>query len=127
MRGLSVDAKGRLRVPEACLEQAIVDILSLDNWSVFRTGWALTKAGRELGAVGMPDLLALRYGPDGGMAEVAWVEAKAEKRKPTTEQKLWHIAERRRGAMVWVAGEDFPATVEGFLAHYRASGFEIRG
>lgn len=44
----------------------------------------------------------------------------------TGGQRLWHAAERKRGAMVIVAGIDFDADTESFLAWYRASGLMRR-
>ncbi len=127
-RAIRLDRKGKLIVPESSLEAAIFDILSLDDWRVFRFGWAITEAGRQLSEVGAPDLLAIRYRDYmlAPAAEVLWIEVKTAGRKPDAGQKLWHVSERRRGALVWIAGDTFPATVEGFLAHYRGSGLQLR-
>lgn len=121
-RALKLDRRGKLVVPEASLEAAIFTLLSWDDWHVFRFGYALTEAKRELGEISSPDLLAIRYEPD----QVLWIEAKSKDGRADEGQKLWHIGERRRGATVWVAGDTFPATTEGFLAHYRTSGFMER-
>ncbi len=134
---LKLDRRGRLVVPETSLEQAIVDLLTYDNWRVFRFGWALTEAKRELGEVGSADLLAMRYA-DGdtectcevrygcACAQVLWCEVKSLRGRASGSQRLWHAAERKRGAMVIVAGIDFDADTESFLAWYRASGLMRR-
>ncbi len=59
-------------------------------------------------------------------AEVLWIEWKKLGGKASQHQQDWHTLERKRGALVWLAGVDFPASVEGFLDHYRASGLNRR-
>ncbi len=126
-RGLKLDRGGKLRIPESSLESAIFDLLTYDNFHVFRFGWAITQAGRELSEVGAPDLLALRYGlPPDWRTEVLWLEIKSATGRLSPEQRLWIIGERRRGALVWICGETFPATVEGFKEFYGASGLARR-
>ncbi len=127
MSGLKLDRHGKLAIPESSLESAIFNILSYDGFHVFRTGFAITEAGRQLGEVSSPDLLAIRYGlPPDWRTEVLWCEVKAQARKLTPEQRLWIIGERRRGALVVVAGEDFPADIDGWKAWYAASGLQRR-
>jgi hypothetical protein len=62
------------------------------------------------------------------VAEVLWVEWKRTRRgkatKATAKQNDWHRDERSRGALTLIAGEDFPATIEGFQAWYRDSGLQ---
>lgn len=41
-------------------------------------------------------------------------------------QRAWIVLERKRGALVWLAGEDFEASVDGFRDHYRKSGLMRR-
>ncbi len=55
-------------------------------------------------------------------AETLWIEFKSASGKPKKHQVEWHDKERARGALTWIAGVDFPASIEGFRAHYRASG-----
>ncbi len=125
--GLKLDRQGKLVVPESDLEDAIISLLCWDGWRVFRFGWALTEAKRELGEVSSPDLLAVRYcGCAPGLAEILWCEVKSRRGKADAGQKLWHDAERKRGALVWCAGLDFPATVDGFRDFYGASNLKRR-
>lgn len=74
-------------------------------------------------------------------AEVLWIEMKRLVAAPervrrngvqrqkwpratqaANHQKAWHARERERGALTLIAGEDFPATIEGFKEWYKASG-----
>lgn len=76
-----------------------------------------------------------------GQAEVVWLELKRLVASPervrrngvqrqrwpratqaANHQKAWHVRERERGALTLIAGEDFPATIDGFRDWYRASG-----
>ncbi len=59
-------------------------------------------------------------------AQVLWIEWKKKGGKAQQHQKDWHMAERARGALVWVSGEDFTATIEAFQQHYRESGLMRR-
>ena len=36
----------------------------------------------------------------------------------------WHTKERARGALTLIAGEDFPASVAGFIGWYQQSGLQ---
>ncbi|HET9304829.1 MAG TPA: hypothetical protein VFO46_02270 [Candidatus Sulfotelmatobacter sp.] len=55
-----------------------------------------------------------------------WVEFKSAGRKPTSAQMFWHERERSRGALTWIAGVDFEASIEGFMEHYAKSGLQRR-
>jgi hypothetical protein len=95
-----------------------------------------------VGELGMADHLYIRYACDEpwkrktadirdrvwrAHADVLFVEYKRPKGNATAHQRAWHAAERARGALTWIAGEDFkPATFEGFKAHYLASGLNRR-
>lgn len=71
-------------------------------------------------------------------AQVLWIEYKRERggngkrglftraEKAKIHQKAWHAAERARGALTLIAGEEdgFPATIEGFISWYQASGLQ---
>lgn len=59
-------------------------------------------------------------------AEVLWIEWKRPGGVAAPHQLEWIRLERSRGALVWRAGENFTATYDGFLAHYRASGLNRR-
>ena len=102
--------------------------------------------GKGFGEKGMADRLYIRYcnsanpnvkpwGTNRAMydplAEIIWVEWKRTVRgratKATQHQLDWHRDERARGALTLIAGEDFPATIEGFCAWYNASGLQRNG
>ena len=97
--------------------------------------------GKGFGEIGMADCLYIRYQPwpsewhDGNewkpkaecQALVLWIEwkkldAKGNPTKATQKQKDWHLAERKRGGLTLIAGEDFEATIEGFVEWYNRSG-----
>ncbi len=71
-------------------------------------------------------------------AEVLWVEWKRERggngkralftkaEKAKIHQVAWIEQERARGALVLLAGVDFPATIDGFQEFYRQSGLRRR-
>ena len=65
-------------------------------------------------------------------AEILWIEWKRRTEtgadtKAAEHQKAWHRDERAKGALTLIAGEDFPATVEGFIAWYEQSGLKRAG
>lgn len=130
---------------EKQIQKTVCDLLRAEGWRVFEFEQQFSEKKRStVGEKGMPDVLGIRYSAaqlrdfmtdlpwkSRGSAEVLWIEMKRiDKRGRTTkaraDQKLWHEAERARGALVWVAGEDFPATIDGFIAHYKASGLARR-
>ena len=117
-----------LAVREADIQAAVKKWLELDGWHVFITEAGLLEKSRKyVGEEGMPDLLAIRYAwpfrsPWKKEAEVLWIETKSRTAKHRAAQKIWQIAERQRGALVWVQRQDFPPTFEAFQEHYRASG-----
>ena len=97
--------------------------------------------GKGFGEKGMADRLYIRYGISQtgfltvgihnyrrSLTETMWIEWKRTVRgkatKPTRQQIDWHRYERALGALTLIAGEDFPATLEGFQVWYRASGLE---
>jgi len=137
---LRLDRKQRLVVPESSLESAVATIMQLDGWRYFHTEWALTQGGRPVLEVDMADALFIRYLAGAKIetslntgctlkapcAEVLWCEFKRIGEEATGAQRLWHAAERKRGAMVIVAGIDFVATSEGYLAWYQSSGLQRR-
>ncbi len=120
------------KVLEKNINSGIRTILELDGWHVFmmetvsRAEW-----GKFTGEPGMPDILAIRYIVDSllhsfndlqAMSEVLWIEGKRPYGIVAGNQRIWHAVERKRGALVWVGGEDFEASVDGFLEKYKASG-----
>ena len=126
----------RQRNSEADIERTCSDFLALDGWRSLKTDPCSDRArGKGFGEVGMADRLYLRYEPKpvetpnrqelGSIwpgCEVAWIEWKSKRGKPTPEQIAWHQVERARGALTWIAGVDFPASIEGFMQFYRESG-----
>ena len=56
------------------------------------------------------------------LSETLWIEFKSAKGTPKSHQIEWHTQERARGALTWIAGVDFPASIAGFIEHYRKSG-----
>ncbi len=131
---------------ESDIARTVRDFLAAQGWRVIVTDPVSDRSrGKGFGEIGMADLLVLRYRPwpvewhdENGwhpkvqcQAEVIWLElkridAKGRTTKATPAQKLWHQAERARGALVWVAGEDFEASIEGFCNFYKASGLMRR-
>lgn len=124
-----------IKVSEADLERAGTDLLIYDGWRPLKTDpvsrreWA-----KGFGEPGMADDLYLRYCDTRrlgcahwfAMGEILWVEWKRRKAKPKPHQRIWIEQERARGALVLLAGEDFPADYDGFLTWYRKSGLMRR-
>ena len=133
---------------EKDIQKTVTDHLKSEGWRVFEFEHEFSERKKKtLGEPGMPDILAIQYevtpiDTEGfskrlrdrcaAGAIVLWIELKRiDKRGRTTKagahQKAWHEAERARGALVVVAGEDFPASIEGWMAWYTASGLARRG
>lgn len=120
----------RPKLLEKHIQQQISDLLQLDGWRYLRM--EMDFFGKKAGERGMADALYIRYdharsGCDlqGCLmrrhCEVLWIEHKRPKGKNKDHQKAWQRAERARGALVWVAGEDFEPSLEGFKKEYRES------
>lgn len=122
-------------MPEWMFEAEATRILEEDGWRALRTDPVSDRGrGKGFGQVGMADHCYFRYSfpshPEPvwrAVAEVAWIEFKSAKGKPTSKQLEWHRDERARGALTLIAGQDFPASVEGFRDWYRASGLQRNG
>ncbi len=118
------------RITEAQLSKYIFDLLSNDGWHVFRMEPISRREwGKGTGEVGQPDLLAIRYAEYAdrspvwaSQAQVLWWEIKRKGGKVAEHQRDWHALERKRGALVAVAGEHHEATPEGAMQWYRNSG-----
>lgn len=116
------------KLTEAQFSKQIQDFLALDSWRVLRMEPVSRREwGRGFGEKGMPDLLAIRYGYNtatrvAGLSEVVWIEVKAKGGRAETHQINWHTMERARGALVLLAGVDFPAHFDGFAHWYAQSG-----
>lgn len=124
--------------PERDLEKACSDLLQYDGWRLLKTDPVSDRnRGKGFGEIGMADCLYIRYSryledcgpncvPCCAPCEVIWIEYKAPGGKPSRDQRAWIASETARGALVWLAGANFPASVDGFLAHYRGSGLMRR-
>lgn len=139
--GAASKAAPSVPLREKDIQRTICDLLKADGWRVFQfeQQWS-EKKRKTVGEKGMPDVLAIRYNALSGMTETdeeewdgditLWLELKRTIRgratKASTAQLLWHQAERARGALTWIAGVDFPATIEGFQEHYARSGLQRR-
>lgn len=118
----------RRRKLEAELEQASSDYLGWDGWRTIKTD---PKHLRGLGVieVGIPDRLYVRYsnlnmrnhGFDTA-GQIVWIEWKAPGGRLSLKQATWIQAERARGGVVWIAGQDFAPDYEAFKAFYATTG-----
>lgn len=111
--------------PEHMIEAECTRLLEQDGWRSLRTDPVSDRSlGKGFGEMGMADHLYLRYINlrFNGESHVLWIEFKSAKGKPAKHQIDWHTKERARGAVTWIAGVDFPASVAGFVEHYRKSG-----
>jgi hypothetical protein len=125
-------------VAESVIEAECTKILEADDWRALRTDPVSDRGrGKGFGEIGMADYLYVRYSGlgfednpkfDSARAEsqVMWIEFKRPGERPKKHQVTWHIKERARGALTLIAGDDFPASVEGFRAWYEASGLQRR-
>jgi hypothetical protein len=115
--------KPSAEIPEWMIEAECTKLLEEDGWRALRTDPVSDRSrGKGFGELGMADHLYLRYDAIYLRAHVLWVEFKSASGKPKKHQLDWHAKERARGALTWIAGVDFPATVEGFWRHYIKSG-----
>ena len=131
-KALQIDKQGKLKVSEADIERTCTEWLALDGWRCLKTNPCSDRArGKGFGELGMADCLYIRYVRDSWnpsfraeapLCGVMWIEWKRRGSKAKAHQTAWHVAERARGALVLVAGKDFPASIEDFQAWYRASG-----
>lgn len=116
---------------EAHIQQTCTQMLELDGWRSLRTSPVSNRArATGFGELGMADYLYIRYSlRDFGdrspvwasVAQVMWIEWKAAKGKAAPHQAAWIDVERARGALVLLAGVDFPASIEGFRNWYKTS------
>lgn len=123
---------------ESHIEQTCSEWLELDGWRTLKTDPVSRKEwGKGFGEIGMADRLYIRYhcgeireptleSRKRAFCDAMWIEWKSAKGRTRGEQIGWHAQERRRGALTLIAGEQFPKTIEGFMAWYRQSGL-MRG
>lgn len=125
------------KVSERQIQEASNQLMELDGWRVIHTDPRYLR-GLGVQEKGIADECYVRYlfppkrkevarsDKIKAQAEVLWVEFKRRTGKAMAHQRAWHDAERARGALTWIAGIDFTASVEGFKAHYLASGLARR-
>lgn len=119
---------------EKQIQQTVDEFMVLDGWRVIVTDPPHLR-GLAVQEEGICDRLFLRYsripvGPGSEPIHAAlasgcqalWIEHKRKGGKAGAKQKAWHAQERTRGGLVIVAGEDFDASVDGFLDWYAKSG-----
>ena len=130
---------------EAQIEAECTKLLAEDGWRPLRTDPVSDRGrGKGFGELGMADHLYIRYWGQcvhrkpqahdqrcnashlASGNEIMWIEFKRPGEKPAKHQIAWHAKERSRGALTLIAGEDFPATVEGFKDWYENSGLMRR-
>ncbi len=126
------------KITEAQIAAACNELLLADGWRGVVTDPPQLR-GLGVSEKGIPDGLYIRYddprvdavikrGKGEGtfwqriQAQVLWIEWKRKGGKAAQHQRDWHAAERARGALVLLAGEDFPATIDGFTDFYFNSG-----
>jgi hypothetical protein len=131
----------RITEKEADIQEACSQMLELDGWRRIRTDLKHLR-GMGVQEPGIADDLFIRYDHFDWfgsieeekemsvkvLSQVMWVEWKRidpragkdgiRSTKASQKQKDWHTLERKRGALVLVAGVDFPATIEGFRRWY---------
>lgn len=115
-----------MKLKETDIARACTDFLALDGWRPIKMEPVSNRAwGKGTGEKGQPDYLYIRYGA-GASAEVLWIEWKAPRGKVAPHQRDWHTLERKRGATVWVATEQFEPNIDAFMGFYRRSGMARR-
>ena len=123
---------------ERQIQETCDGFLTLDGWRLIKTDLPHLR-GLGVQEKGMPDRLYIRYLHDcegiqcscdkhgaTGRAEIMWCEWKKRGGKAAQHQKTWHYRERLCGALTLIAGEDFPASIEGFMDWYAKSGLQRR-
>lgn len=114
---------------EAHIQETCSHLLALDDWRRVRMDMKQLR-GMGVQEPGMADDLFIRYlftdpwntAEIRAHTEAMWIEWKSKRGKASDHQKAWHTLERKRGALVLVAGQDFFASIEGFKAWYKYSG-----
>ncbi len=129
------EAPDRLEAP---IQAECIQLLIEDGWWPLRTDPVSDrKRGTGFGAIGFADytvfrpmrvtqLVPLQKMPAGCACEVLFLEFKSPKGSPSKEQLKWHRNQRAMGFATFIAGVDFPPSVQGFKEFYRASGLARR-
>lgn len=118
---------------EAHIQATCTDWLALDGWRCVRTDMPHLR-GLGVSEPGMADNLYIRYArmpkevpiDTRILADVLWIEWKKRGGKAKQRQQDWHVKERALGAFTLIAGEDFPASIEGFCNWYAGSGLQLK-
>lgn len=109
---------------EAHIQATCTDWLALDGWRCVRTDMPHLR-GLGVSEPGMADSLYIRYCHVlKECCDLMWIEWKKKGGKAAQHQQDWHAKERARGALTLIAGENFPASIEGFANWYAKSGLQ---
>ena len=121
---------------EAHIQGTCTAWLALDGWRCVRTDMPHLR-GLGVSEPGMADNLYIRYCGassksqwplDSALtvvrADVMWIEWKKRGGKARQHQQDWHAEERAIGALTLIAGQSFPASIEGFCSWYAGSGLQ---
>jgi hypothetical protein len=111
-----------LKLKESDIQRTCEDLLTWDGWRIFRLEENFSERKvKTVGETGAADGMYVRYASP-PQCEIIFIEWKRPGGRIAPHQRRWHAAERARGALTLIAGEDFEASIEGFVAWYRASG-----
>lgn len=127
------------KLTERHIQETCSAYLALDGWRRIRTDIPHLR-GLGVSEKGMADDQYVRYRGlpcdehsqsqalklicSPSKTETMWIEWKRKGGKAGEHQAKWHAAERARGALTLIAGEDFPSTIEGFCQWYVESGLQ---
>ena len=119
-----------LRTPgllESHVQRTVTELPELDGWRAIRTEHAIERHPgggfkRRVGEIGMPDYLYIRYDSFQSFmraGSIIWIEFKKPGEKLRPHQLAWHVAERKRGALVLVVDD-----INEFQSWYNISGLK---
>lgn len=124
------DAQKTATRSEAELERICTQMLEHDGWRPLKTDPVSRRSqGKGFGEIGQTDYEYKRpaiseTGRAQGWCQVLLIEWKRPGGINAEHQKAWQAAERAKGFLVWVAGEDFEATADAFWVFYSKSGLK---
>lgn len=131
---------------ESEIETTIVAAMQQDGWRAFKMQYSFDQVKKlTLGEPGMADHLFLRPLPayaievaqnlcwlTGATGQILWWEFKASKKRRrraeylSHDQVQWQQLARAQGFLIWSAGIDHEATIDGAAQHYLDSGLARR-